>query len=44
MCGGEGAAVVRLEAALRSRTEYWFSRLVNFAVEGERAVGEGGGV
>lgn len=34
VCGGEGAAVVRLEAALRSRTEYWFSRLVNFAVEG----------
>lgn len=40
VCGGEGAAVVRLEAALLSRTEYWFSRLVNFAVEGERAVGE----
>ena len=32
-CGAVGGV-------LRSRTEYWFSRLVNFAVEGERAVGE----
>ena len=41
VCGGEGAAVVRLKAALRSRTEYWFSRLVNFAVENLKATAKG---